>query len=265
MNFIVVDDERLALEDFVIKLRDVNSKSVIKSFQDPEIALKEIKNGFKTDVAFLDIEMYGLSGIELGIDFKKILPKINLIFVTGFSKYAADAFDLHASGYITKPVRADRIKKELENLRNPITSKESRIRIQTFGNFEIFVDGIPLKFKRNRTKELLAYLVDRRGTGCTTSELGTMLWEDRNYDRSLQNQLQVHISDLLKVLKSVEAEKIILKKRNYLSVNSSEFDCDYYKFLEGDKVAVNSFLGEYMTNYSWAELTAGELYQKIND
>lgn len=262
MNMVAVDDEKLVLDDLLVKLKTVNPDGIIKGFQRPNLALTEIENGFAPQVAFLDVEMYGINGIELAMRFKKALPDINLIFVTGFSQYAADAFALHASGYITKPVRVARIKEELLNLRNPVPTPNARIRVQTFGNFEVFVDGKPLKFNRSRTRELLAYLVDLRGTGCTTTELAAVLWEDRKYDRSLQKQIQVHISDLLRTLKEVNAEGLVVRERNYISVNASKFDCDVYRLLNGDTAAINAFTGKYMANYSWAELTLGSINGK---
>lgn len=262
MNLIVVDDERLVLENLLSKLRKVLPDAEVKGFTNPQAALAEIENGFQPDVAFLDIEMYGMNGIELALCFKKAFPKINLIFVTGFSEYAQDAFALHASGYITKPVSVKRIMDELENLRNPLPKAKQRIRVQTFGNFEVFVDGEPLKFQRSRTKELLAYLVDRRGAGLTMAELVTVLYEDRKYDSSLQKQLRVHISDLLRTLQEADASDMILKKRNFIAVDANRFDCDYYRFLNGDVSAINAFAGEYMVNYSWAEFTTGRVYFK---
>lgn len=260
MNFIAVDDERLALDNLISKLKKAQPQAEIKGFLHPQKALVEIQNGFWPEVAFLDIEMYGMNGIELAIRFKKALPKINLIFVTGFSEYMPDAFELHASGYITKPVSVERIQEELENLRYPLPEREAYIRVQTFGNFEVFVDNQPLRFQRNRTKELLAYLVDRRGAGLTMQELAAVLYENRPYDRSLQSQVRVHVYDLLNTLKVVGASEMIVKKRNYISVDIRSFDCDYYRFLNGDVSVMNAFAGEYMLNYSWAEFTAGQLY-----
>lgn len=259
MNFIAVDDERLALDNLISELKKAKPHAKIKGFLHPQQALDEIQNGFCPDVAFLDIEMYGMNGIELALCFKEAFPKINLVFVTGFSKYMPDAFALHVSGYIIKPVSVERIQKELENLRHPLPEKDAYIRVQTFGNFEIFVDGKPLLFERNRTKELLAYLVDRRGAGLTMQELASVLYENRPYDRSVQSQLRVHISDMVKTLKRAGAPDIIVRKRNYIAVDTNRFDCDFYRFLDGDVSAINAFAGEYMVNYSWAELTAGRL------
>ncbi|WP_411677790.1 response regulator [Caproicibacter sp.] len=261
MNILAVDDERLALDSILSKLREVDPAFSVRGFLSPNDALEDIYNGFRPDVAFLDIEMYDLNGIEVALELKKVFPRVNIIFVTGFSEYAQDAFALHASGYLTKPVRVERIREELENLRHPLQRVEHHIRVQTFGYFEIFVDDVPVQFQRSRTKELLAYLVDRRGASSSTAELAAVLWEDRKYNRSLQNQLQVHVSDLIRSLKNVKAEEIICKKRNSIAVDVTSFDCDYYRFLNGDTTAINAFTGEYMANYSWAELTTGQLFK----
>ncbi|WP_027398964.1 response regulator [Anaerovorax odorimutans] len=260
MNFIAVDDERLALDNLLSKLKKAQPQAEIRGFLHPQKALEEIKNGFYPDVAFLDIEMYGMSGIELALYFKKAFPKVNIVFVTGFPEYMPEAFALHASGYITKPASVQRIQEELENLRYPPV-KEAFIQVKTFGNFEVFVQGKPLFFERSRSKELLACLVDRRGSGLTMQELAAILYEDRPYDSSLQTQLRVHISDLLKTLKRVGAKDMVVRKRNYIAVDTNKFDCDYYRFLDGDVPTMNAFTGEYMVNYSWAELTTGRLYR----
>lgn len=262
MNFIAVDDERLALENLISKLKKAQPQGEIRGFLHPQKALAEIRNGFCPDIAFLDIEMFGMSGIELALCFKEVLPKINLVFVTGFPEYMPAAFALHASGYITKPVSVQRIQEELDNLRFPVPQSKAHVQVQTFGHFDIFVDGKPLLFERKRTKELLACLVDRRGAGLTMQELAAILYEDRLYESSLQTQLRVHISDLLKTLTEAGAKDMIVRKRNYIAVDTEQFDCDYYRFLAGDVPTINKFSGEYMVSYSWAELTTGRLCQR---
>jgi len=259
MNFIAVDDERLALDNLISKLKKAQPQAEVRGFLHTHKALAEIKNGYCPDVAFLDIEMYGMSGIELALCFKEAFPKVNLVFVTGFPRYMPEAFALHASGYIEKPVSVERIQEELDNLRYPLQKSEAHIYVHTFGNFDIFIDDKPLLFERNRTKELLACLVDRRGAGLTMQELAAVLYEDRLYDRSLQSQLRVHISDMVKTLKKAGVLDMIVRKRNYIAVDTNRFDCDYYRFLDGDVPTMNAFIGEYMVSYSWAELTTGQL------
>lgn len=140
--------------------------------------------------------------------------------------------------------------------------KHSLLKIQTFGNFEVFYDGRPVDFSRAKSKELLAYLIDRRGAAVTTAEACGVLWEDKEYNFSLQRQFQTIVSDLIKSLKRHKSDHIIRRKRNCLSVDVSGLECDFYKLLAGDKDAKVQYHGEYMSNYSWAELTAGFLMQK---
>ncbi len=140
--------------------------------------------------------------------------------------------------------------------------KHSLLKIQTFGNFEVFYDGRPVDFSRAKSKELLAYLIDRRGAAVTTAEACGVLWEDKEYNFSLQRQFQTIVSDLIKSLKRHKYDHIIRRKRNCLSVDVSGLECDFYKLLAGDKDAKVQYHGEYMSNYSWAELTAGFLMQK---
>ena len=133
------------------------------------------------DVAFLDIEMPGMTGLELALQMKKTCPNLNIIFVTGYSSYALEAIEMHSSGYIMKPATKDKIKTELDNLRSPIEptieKKERNIQVHCFGNFEILLDGKPVPFHRSKAKELLAYLVDRKGAGIERAELAAALWE----------------------------------------------------------------------------------------
>jgi DNA-binding LytR/AlgR family response regulator len=104
----------------------------------------------RADIAFLDVEMVGMNGVELAELLKLFHPDINIIFSTGYGHYRDAAFDLHASGYLTKPITPEKVKKELENLRRPVRNPK-RIRIRAFGNFEVYLDGIPINFKYNKT------------------------------------------------------------------------------------------------------------------
>lgn len=137
-----------------------------------------------------------------------------------------------------------------------------KLLVQTFGNFEVFCQGKPVTFSRAKSKELLAYLIDRRGATVTTAEACGILWEDKEYNFSLQRQFQTIVSDLIKSLKRYKFEHVVYRRRNCLSVDVSKLDCDVYKLLEGNRMAKKNYSGEYMSNYSWAEMTAGFLLQK---
>ena len=263
MNILAVDDEYYALELMKHALEDVASGATVYLCRDVQSALQTATET-KIDVAFLDIHMPEMNGVELARELKLLNPKINIVFATGFSEYMKEGIDLRMSGYIMKPVTPEAVRTELENLRNPIEwSNEKRIQILTFGNFDVFVDGKPLKFERKQAKEILAYLVDKRGTSATYPELAAMLWEDEDYDRTKQKNLQVYIASLVKTLHGVDVKDLILKNRQGILINTKIVDCDYYRFLEGDVRAINSFTGQYMGAYSWAEFTVGYLENQL--
>lgn len=137
-----------------------------------------------------------------------------------------------------------------------------RLRVQTFGNFEVFYDGKPVHFRRRRTKELFAYLIDRRGAGSTMGQLISVLWEGRPDTESVRSQLRSLITDLRTTFRDLGENAIIIKQRDLIAVDPTRVDCDYYRFLAGDQGAAKAFRGEYMTNYSWGETTLGALQQK---
>ena len=92
----------------------------------------------------------------------------------------------------------------------------------------------------------------------------------KEYNFSLQRQFQTVVSDLKKSLKKYNCACLIQRRRNSISVNITGLDCDVYRLLNGDETAGIWYRGEYMSNYSWAEVTAGYLamkygYAKIND
>ena len=193
--------------------------------------------------------------MELAKELKSVNPKMNIIFVTGFSEYAGDAMKLHASGYIMKPVTAEEVKRELSDLRFPIAPrKDALLRVQCFGNFDVFLpSGEHMHFERSRSKEIFAYLVHKCGSSCTIKEIAAILFEDEMYDQKQLNYMQQLTHSLMKSLRAVGAEAAVVKNFNALAVNPDVIDCDYYRFKELDAGAVNSYENEYMSQYYWAD------------
>ncbi|ULQ60455.1 response regulator [Brucepastera parasyntrophica] len=259
MYIIAVDDERPSLNVLTGAIREGMPDCSLSAFSNPLEALYHAQNS-KVDVAFLDIRMGDMDGVSLAEELKNLHPKINIIFVTGYTDYTLDALNLRASGYVCKPVSAEAVKKELKELRHiPESENNKPVRIQTFGNFEIFMHDTPVVFHRNKAKEVLAYLVDRRGATVTKKELATVLWEEREYNRNTQIYLQILISEMIRALNEAGAGDIIRRQHNSLSVIPDSVECDYYNFIKGDPHTIESFHDEYMVNYSWAEMTAGTL------
>ncbi|MBO6107948.1 MAG: hypothetical protein J6P16_00920 [Eubacterium sp.] len=134
--------------------------------------------------------------------------------------------------------------------------------IQTFGNFDVLIDGNPVHFSSAKSKELLAYLVDRQGSLVTRAEAFAALYEDEDYTRSRQKMFDVVVRRLKANLKEAGIEDIFDMQRGSMSVVKDKFGCDLYRFLEGDIRTVNSYRGEYMSSYEWAMFTEGLLSQE---
>ncbi|MBP0974264.1 MAG: response regulator [Oscillospiraceae bacterium] len=254
MRILCVDDEPLMLKMLEMAVKEAKPDADITAFRKQAELLEEAKqNG--CDIAFLDIHMRGMNGVELAKELKKVNPKMNIIFVTGFSEYKGDAMDMKASGYIMKPVTKEKVEAELEDLRFPIVPKSNALlKVQCFGNFDVFLpDGSHVKFERSRSKEVFAYLVHRHGSSCSTREIAAALFEDAPYDTKQQNYVQQLIHAMIKSLKAAGAEEAVTRSYNALAANPDVLDCDYYRFEELDAGAVNSYQNEYMSQYAWAD------------
>ena len=251
MEIIVVDDEKMALENMQAILAREIPDAQVRFFRKPKEALEHVEQEH-CDIAFLDVEMREMTGVELAQQIKEISPYTNIVFTTGYAEYAGKAMELHASGYILKPVTEEKIRIELENLRHPVEERpKSRLLIRTFGNFEVFFNGAPLDFQYKKTRELLAYLVDRKGALCTNAEIIKVLWNDE--DESSKNSYLKNIrSDLLNGLRGVDCEDIISRQWGRMGIIPEKVQCDYYDFLKGDTRAINAYRGEYMDQYEWA-------------
>lgn len=256
MRFLAVDDEPLMLNGLVSAIQSARPEAEILSFTKPEEALEAAKEQ-PMDVAFLDIRMGGMTGLQLAARLKKIKPDMHVIFATGYSEYAVDAFAMHATGYLLKPVAEADVERELTFIYGEPKTK-SHIKVQTFGGFELFVDDQPVKFGRIKAKELLAYLIDHRGAAVTAGDICAALFEDAD-DKTAKGNLRVLLHELKKSLKNAGAAELLIKGHNSYAVMVEGIDCDFYRFLQGDPITVNAYQNDYLPSYSWAECRNAEL------
>lgn len=246
MKILLVDDENLQLMRLESACKKVIPEAEFFSFINPVDAIEKAQSE-KVNLAFLDIEMPKINGIQLAKKLKKINPLIKIIFVTAYNEYALEAYKIHASGYVMKPVSETKIKEEIDELNNVIELKPSKkIQIKCFGNFEVFHDGEPVRFSYKKSKEAFAYLVDREGSAINVNELNAVLWEE-DHPSYLRNL----IADIQNTLKSVGAEDVFIKRHNECYIDINKVDCDAYEYKKGNPNAIRMYRGEYMIQYSW--------------
>ena len=302
MKILAIDDEYRLLQGLVSTIRQVLPDAEVISYSEVVRANAEI-DPKEIDIAFLDIEMRGMNGTAYAEILRKANPRINIIFTTGYSEYSGKAMELHASGYIMKPVTPEKLEKELHDLRYPLPEsvfpgagdgteggirrsgadgsgqagtagapagltgkaaapgERNRLTVRTFGNFEVYVNNVPLNFRySSKTRELLAYLIDRQGALCSNGELIGILWDDADDpDRKISYLKNLRL-DLLNTLGRSGLDDLIIRQRGRIAVaaDSDRLDCDYYDWIRKRENAA-PFLGEYMEQYSWAEVTKANL------
>jgi len=260
MRAICVDDEPLAVEYTLGQCARLEEIDDVRGFTDGQAALDWLRD-HPADLALLDINMPKLDGITLAARIKQMHPQTAILFLTAYKEYAFDAYAVRPAGYLLKPVPLEKLAAEVRYLcgeRHP--SAPEHIRIKTFGNFDVYVDGKPIGFKLAKSKEILAYLVDRQGAGVSRAELFAAVWEDRPYDRKQQKQLDVYIRSLRETLQAYGISAILEMEKGILRVRPDTFVCDAYLFYSGDSDTINAYRGEYMSAYPWASMTEGILF-----
>ncbi len=262
MRVLCVDDEKLILDDTVSKCREMPQIREVEGFTRPAEALAWLEQN-AVDLVLLDIDMPGMNGLEMAATIKEKWPEISICFLTGYSKYAVDAFSVRATGYLLKPVSKKRLEEEVSYALSEKKRLTGHIVVQTFGNFDLWVDGKLVGFRMAKCKEILAYLIDKHGTSVTRAEISAMLWEDRLYNRKLQKQLDVYIRSLRETLRDYNIEEIFEMQKGSLRIRPEQITCDAYLFFDGDSEIVNSYRGEYMSAYSWASMTESLMYWKV--
>ena len=279
MTVVAVDDEEISLMCLEAVLDSMDDVDKVLTFSNAEDTIDYFKTG-KADAAFLDIQLYlsggTLNGLMLAAKIKELCPECHVVFVTSCPEYAVDAFKLHVSGYIVKPVTREAARKELDyiimekraasNARGFAEEKEEepKVRVQCFGNFEVFWKNKPIIFQLSKAKELFAYLVHRKGASVSMAELAAVLFEDKEDGLSVQSQIRNLVASMRKTFSSLGCPDLFNKSRGYISVKTDLTDCDYYSFMNGDSDAINEYSGEYMAQYSWAEFTVGYLEGVVN-
>ena len=257
MKAIAVDDEVYMLEALQEAVSASSDIEKVEAFSSSSAALKYAANN-PVDVAFLDINMRGIGGLGIAEKLLELQPRCKIVFCTGYEEYAVSAFQLHASGYLMKPISAEAVQREIDHIKG-VKASEKLLTIQCFGNFEVFYNGEILPLKRTKAKEFLAVLIDRNGAGMTAKQICAILFQDDTDDAKNAAYLRQLVLDLKNALKAIHAEDVLKHDTPYYRIDTNLVRCDYLSFLETGRP---EFRGEYMTQYSWADETCAMLHFK---
>ena len=246
MNILLVDDEAPALRELSDAVSAALKGEQIYSFLKAKKAM-ECAETTRMDLAFLDINMRFIDGITMAKKLQALYPGCNIIFCTGYTEYALEALEVYCSGYLLKPITQQGVLEALDHLRYPLPRKKHRVELRCFGNFDVLCDGKPVAFKYKKTRELLAYLTDRNGAEATTQEIMAAIFEENKPSYFSNIRL-----DLLDTLSALGVPEIISAAYGRMRIIREQVDCDYFDYLDGNN---RNFQGEYMSQYSFADMT----------
>ena len=254
MKILITDDERFMREDLQRALERVHPGNTYHFAENFDSAVEVVREN-EIEVAFLDVNMPGKTGLELAKEIKVIRPDINIIIVTAHAEYALNALRLYVSGFILKPVMDNELKEALDHLRVPVRNKEPDIKLtaKCFGNFEVYCRGKSISFSRQKGKELLAYLICLNGATAGRGEICANLFEDSSEAKGYE-RLKKAVQSLRKDLDKFGLSEALIHSRNSYAVNTALIDCDYYDYLDRRPGSENSYRGQFMSQYSWAEV-----------
>lgn len=258
MKVIYVDDEEALLENFRLIAKELPLADSLQLFQNSEDALQWVRRN-PVEVAFLDIQMPGINGLELARRMKAIDRNIRIVFVTAYEQYALDAFGVDAIGYLLKPYLREDVEKELEKAFYIRPRPTKSIVIQTMPDFLVTIDGKTLQLGHTKQEELFALLVDRGAVGITGGEAIACLWPDKPVGDSIY---WVTMSRLKEKLKEAGIEQLIVTDGQTKYLQTEQVECDLYRILSGQKDAIADYHGAYLKRFSWAEERNGQLAEE---
>lgn len=273
---IAVDDEQNALNRFERLISADNRLELLKTFTKPADAIEFLKTN-QVDIAFLDIEMPEMTGLELAEYLMDSNPYLEIVFVTAYNQYALEAFRAHATGYLLKPLSHDDFTAQIDSMEKKLEKthvvEDDKLIINCFGAFSIKKanDFEPLRFRTSKAEELLAYLIQNEGRARSKDMILDTLWPDADLDKAANN-FRVTCTYIRSTLADFGYTDVLVRDHDDYSINTARIKCDYLEFrnkisnpdtlpLSDVEALINIYKGPYLENrfYDWAEETKGWL------
>lgn len=268
---IIVDDELPSINMLKRLLNNTGKVDVIASFSDATKVIDFLSKE-DIDVAFLDIEMPQINGLELANKISELYSKkkisCRVVFVTAYNQYAIEAFRVNALDYLLKPVNREILDSTLERIKKDedINMASVKTRIDCFGKFGVYADGKQIKFRTKKAEELLALLIAFRGENVPRSRILDYLWSDFEGDKALIN-FNTTLYYLRKALQKSGIGVLIKYERESYKIIFDEIYCDYIEFYQFNinsseinelnlmqvKSALELYIGDFLADsYEWA-------------
>lgn len=236
MRAVIVDDERLAVLRLQQILENWEEVEIVGTFTKYTELLHEFPR-LNPDVAFLDIDMPGMNGLELATSLLELNDQVEIVFVTAYDQYALAAFRVNAIDYILKPIDEDSLARTIRKiskrmLRLPVSISEVAIRIHCFGDYTVSRsdESRPVDFPTTKAEELFAFFMVNRETNVSKWMICESLWPDHEPHKAEQN-LHTTVYRMRKTL-AENGINIHLSSRKGFYHFQLEESCDYVRFEE---------------------------------
>ena len=251
MRAIIVDDEPLMLKRFARLSKDIDDLNIVGRFESAEKALA-YASGHQFEAAFLDVAMPGKNGIELAKALRKTMPELVIVFVSAYDEYIWDFNQIGGDYYIIKPYSKQTLGMAMERVRLLLQRQQKELYVRTFGRFLLLKNGKPVPLS-GRAKEILAFVVTRRGKEVSNEEIYTTLWAGRPYGNVEMTVYYNALRRLKQALKKEHIEDLLISTKRGQLVNTALFDCDFYSWQDRSTGKTDRFEGEFLTEYEWGE------------
>lgn len=117
-NVIIVDDNKIILTGGTPIIEQALPNANVIGFTKPSEAMEYAKDN-RVALAFLDIELGIVNGLDICNSLLEINPRTNVIFLTAYPEYSIKAWNTEASGFMVKPITLEGVKEQLKKLRHP--------------------------------------------------------------------------------------------------------------------------------------------------
>lgn len=284
IKVLLVDDEPPILDELGYLLGKYADVEVMGAFTDPRQAIEYLQQRPAGDLAlpdavFLDIDLPYSNGLETARKMRTINADMIIVFVTAYSAYALESFQVHPRDYLLKPIQESQmdaavkqIRKQAGLLQAGSRSDNGAIRIKCFGNFSMTVSGQDqIRWGTRRVKDLLMYLIDLEAAPVSHKDLASAIFNGV-MDKKAQNNLYVTIHNFRRLLRDIDPKGERLGLRDNMILEIAPGICDYTDFMSfarsnavinsGNARAAAAVLqscrGGYLqdVDYDWAEQTA---------
>ncbi|MEI6287368.1 MAG: response regulator [Bacillota bacterium] len=232
---ILVDDEQLAVELLTHYLKATGMVEIVASFTNSLKAHEAINAGLTADVAFLDIDMPGMTGLELAASIR---DNMEIVFVTAYNNFAIEAFELNAISYLLKPVEIERLRNGLERLQRflgksptPAASSQQPLHICVLGRVAYFSADSEktIKWRTAKAEELLMYLLIKKSAA--KWQLIETIFPDYDEEKA-EKLLHTSIYYIKQQLKKYCAKSGISFSGGNYKIEDGIIKSDYVKFSE---------------------------------